>query len=220
MLVAEDDADTAEAVGQLVATTPGLALAGWAAHGRQAVALARVGDPDVVLMDLRMPGTDGIAATRMLAAGRRDGRPRVLVLTAFAADTYVVEALVAGASGFLPKSAAWEEVVTAIVAVSQGGAVVPPVLLRRLLDSVLPAGAAPDLSVISPREREVLALVGQGRTNDEIAAALYVSVATVKTHVARLRDELGVRDRVGLALAARAGGADCPRPRTMPDCTT
>ncbi|MGH9068585.1 MAG: response regulator [Acidimicrobiales bacterium] len=204
VLVAEDDAEMASALSRLFQATPSLVLVGWATDGGRALELNRELRPDVVLMDVRMPGMDGIAATAELVREGRDGRPRVLVLTTFAVDDYLVQALAAGASGFLPKTAPWDEVVEAIHAVDRGEAVVPPGLLRRLVDRVLPVGPSPELAdtleVLTAREQEVLALVGQGLTNGEIAEALSVSLATVRTHVEHMRSKLGARDRIQLAL--------------------
>lgn len=134
VLVADDDPDTAASLCGLIGSSPGLEVAGLASDGAQAVELGLACPPDVVLMDVRMPVLDGIAATARLVGGSRDSGPRVLVLTTFAIDAYLLDTLAAGASGFLPKTATWEEVEDGIHAVARGEAVLPPGLLRRLID--------------------------------------------------------------------------------------
>jgi DNA-binding NarL/FixJ family response regulator len=181
-----------------------IAVVGEASDGEEAVRLTDRLHPDVVLMDVRMPGTDGIKATRRIIA--RHPTAKVLVLTTFDVDEYVFSALRYGASGFLLKDARPAELADAIRAVASGDAVVAPRVTRRLLDAVaghLPAAPAavdaagiPALERLTDREREVLALVAEGRSNAEIAAALYVSEATVKSHVGRVLSKLGLRDRV------------------------
>lgn len=174
--------------------------------------------PDVVVMDARTPGTDGIEATRqIMAAG---GGSRVLIVTGFGLDDYAYAGLRAGASGFLLKDAAPQELVAGIRAVAAGGAVVSPVLARRMLDAgaydvlapAAPALAAdPRLAALSGREREVLAAMGKGMTNAEIARHLVLAEATVKKHVSRVLDKVGARDRVQAVIFAYDTGLTGPR---------
>jgi DNA-binding NarL/FixJ family response regulator len=173
-----------------------------AENGEQAIAAANDHRPDVILMDIRMPGVDGLEATRRLP------RQRVLVLTTFGLDEYIVEALRAGASGFLTKDAPAQELIAAVKAVAAGDAVLAPAVTRRLLDHVAhrlpPAiGAAPGaLDSLTDREREVFELVAAGLSNAEIAKALVVAEPTVKTHVSNLLSKLGLRDRVQAVILA------------------
>ncbi len=187
-----------------------------AGDGAQAVrALARPTPPvDVVLMDVRMPTMDGLTATAQITA--REGAPKVVVLTTFDLDEYVLEAIRAGASGFLLKDAPPEEMLAAIRTVHHGDAVIAPSSTRRLLEhlvTVLPAPEAGDgdptrraIAELTDREREVLVLMARGRSNTEIGSDLYVAEATVKTHVGRILAKLGVRDRVQAVVAAYEAG--------------
>ncbi|MFJ1754869.1 response regulator [Kitasatospora sp. NPDC088134] len=204
----------------LIGDTDDLEVVGEAADGREAVRLARELRPDVVVMDIRMPGMDGIEATRRATA--EPDPPKVLVLTTFDDDEYVYGALRAGASGFLLKSMALDAILDAIRVVAAGDALIAPSVTRRLIAdfagtsaataapaAVPDAGPAADpglLAGITDREREVLALVGQGLSNAEIAERLVISAATAKTHVARLFAKLGARDRVHLAIVAFDAG--------------
>jgi DNA-binding NarL/FixJ family response regulator len=190
-----------------------LTVAGEAGDGAEAIALARHREPDVVLMDIRMPGTDGIEATRRITADQPG--MRVLVLTTFDLDEYAFGALRAGASGFLLKDVRPGELVAAVRTVASGDAVVSPRVTRRLLDEyaqVLPVSGAqrasryPQLSALTEREREVLAAVAQGLSNSEIAASLHVSETTVKSHVGRILAKLGLRDRVQIVVLAYESG--------------
>jgi len=173
-----------------------------AGTGEEAVRLATAHSPDVVLMDIRMPGMNGIEATRRLP------RQRVLILTTFGLDEYIIEALRAGASGFLLKDAPTQEVIDAVFAVAGGDAVLSPAVTRQLLDQVgrrLPAAVSRDtgpLDTLTDRELEVLRLLAAGLSNAEIATALVVSEATVKSHVSRLLNKLGLRDRVQAVIYA------------------
>lgn len=191
---------------------PDIAVVGESGDGEQAVADARALQPDVVLMDIRMPRVDGVQATRQITGAARETAPRVLVLTTFDLDEYVVEALRAGASGFLLKDVPAEDLVTAIRTVSRGDAVVAPSITRRLLDmfaSRFPATDSPTpatLQHLTDREREVLTLVARGYSNAEIAAELVVSETTVKTHVGNVLTKLGLRDRVQAAVYAYESG--------------
>ena len=181
-----------------------------AATGEEAVAAAEAHRPDVVLMDIRMPGMDGIEATRRLP------RQRVLILTTFGLDEYIIEALRAGASGFLLKDAPTREVVDAVRAVAAGDAVLAPAVTRQLLDQVgrrLPAAVSrtPDgLAELTDREREVLRMLAVGMSNAEIARGLVVSEPTVKTHVSNLLGKLGLRDRVQAVIYAYESGLITP----------
>jgi DNA-binding NarL/FixJ family response regulator len=196
----------------LIADTPGLAVAGEAGTGAQAVQLVRDTEPDVVLMDIRMPGMDGIEATRMITAG--PAAARVIILTTFDDDDYVYAALRAGASGFLVKDMALEDILAAIRVVAGGDALLAPGVTRRLIEEFAarpePAPRLREIDGITEREREVLTLVGRGMSNGEIAAQLCVSMATAKAHVAHLLTKLGARDRVQLVIAAYEAGLASP----------
>jgi DNA-binding NarL/FixJ family response regulator len=196
----------------LIAGTPGIDVAGEAATGAEAVRLARDLRPDVVLMDIRMPGMDGIEATRMITPG--EDAARVIVLTTFDDDDYVYAALRAGASGFLVKDMALEDILTAIRVVAAGDALIAPSITRMLIEEFASrpraARRAPALPGVTGREREVLTLVGRGMSNAEIAAHLVISAATAKAHVARLLAKLGARDRVQLVIAAYEAGLVSP----------
>ena len=188
----------------LIADTPGLDIVGEAATGTEAVQLARDIHPDVVVMDIRMPGMDGIEATRIIMAD--PGTTRVVVLTTFDDDDYVYAALRAGASGFLVKDMALDDILTAIRVVAAGDALIAPSVTRRLIEEFAcrpePAPPRRKIDGITQREHEVLALVGRGMSNSEIAAHLYISMATAKSHVARLLAKLDARDRVHLVIIA------------------
>ncbi|HSK25485.1 MAG TPA: response regulator transcription factor [Jiangellales bacterium] len=191
---------------------PDIAVVGEAADGVAAVDDARALQPDVVVMDVRMPHMDGVEATRRITGAERSTRPRVLVLTTFDLDEYVVEALRAGASGFLLKDVPAEDLVDAVKVVARGDAVVSPAVMRRLLDrfaSRLPGTDEPTpalLESLTDRERQVLTLVARGRSNAEIAADLVVSETTVKSHVGNVLMKLGLRDRVQAAVYAYESG--------------
>jgi DNA-binding NarL/FixJ family response regulator len=194
-----------------------IAVVGESSDGEAAIAAARALQPDVVVMDIRMPRLDGVQATKTISGGGRDTAPRVLVLTTFDLDEYVVEALRAGASGFLLKDAPAADLIAAIRSVARGEAVVAPSVTRRLLDMFaqqLPSTAGTDagaLALLTDREREVLRLVARGLSNGEIAAELMVSETTVKTHVGNLLTKLAVRDRVQAAVYAYESGLVRPR---------
>jgi DNA-binding NarL/FixJ family response regulator len=208
VILADDQPLVRAGLRMLIEQTPDIDVAGEAGTGAEAVRLARDTSPDVVVMDIRMPGMDGIEATRMITTG--DTRARVLVLTTFDDDDYVYGALRAGASGFLVKDMALEDILTAIRVVAAGDAMIAPAVTRRLIGEF--AGQArssrtpKEIAGITDREREVLRLVGLGLSNAEIAAALYVTVGTAKTHVARLLAKLGARDRVQLVITAYEAG--------------
>ncbi|GAB3181044.1 LuxR family two component transcriptional regulator [Micromonospora palomenae] len=188
----------------LIADAPGIDVVGEAGTGAEAVRLAREVAPDVVLMDLRMPGTDGIQATRAITGP--GGPTRVLVLTTFDDDEHVHAALRAGASGFLVKDMALDDILGAIRVVAAGDALIAPGVTRRLIAEFVrrpgPPARPRALAGVTDREREVLTLVGRGMSNAEIAAELVISAATAKAHVARLFTKLGARDRVHLVIAA------------------
>ncbi|MFC8722664.1 response regulator [Kitasatospora sp. NPDC057198] len=193
---------------------PDIEVVGEAGTGAQAVLLCRERRPDVVVMDLRMPGMDGIEATRMITAELP--AVRVVVLTTFDEDADVYGALRAGASGFLVKDSALEEILTAVRVAAAGDAPVTPSIVRRLIGEFAarpePAGEATELAGITAREREVLALVGRGLTNGELAERLHITPGTAKAHVASLRSKLGARDRVRLVVIAYETGL-VPPPR-------
>ncbi len=197
-----------------------LSVVGEAADGRQALELTRRLAPDVVLMDVRMPGMDGIEATRLIV--EQGLSSRVLILTTFDLDEYAHAALRAGASGFLLKDALPNDLLSGIRAVASGDAVVAPSVTRRLLDTYAhrlspddeeELDPEPYLEALTPREREVLAQVAQALSNSEIAAALHLTEATVKTHVGRILAKLGMRDRVQLVVFAYDNGLVRPSPR-------
>jgi DNA-binding NarL/FixJ family response regulator len=190
---------------------PDITVVGEAADGQAAVALLRTTTADVVVMDVRMPKLDGIEATRRIC--QRGERPRVLMLTTFDLDEYAFAALKAGASGFLLKDVPPEELLFGIRSVHSGDSVVAPSTTRRLIDRFAPmfpseaAGSEPDgLADLTSREREVLTLIAQGLSNTEIAERLFVSEATVKTHVGRVLAKLGLRDRVQAVVFAYETG--------------
>jgi DNA-binding NarL/FixJ family response regulator len=185
----------------------GIDVVGEAADGREAVRLAKDLQPDVVLMDVRMPELDGIEATRRLRQAGSEAR--VLVLTTFDLDEYVYAAVRAGASGFLLKDAPREQLVNAVRTVARGEALLAPAVTQRLIARFVarpPLDEAPGLAELSPREREVLGLVARGLSNAEIAAELVVGEATVKTHVARILRKLDIRDRVQAVVYAYETG--------------
>jgi DNA-binding NarL/FixJ family response regulator len=183
-------------------------VVGEAADGAEAMSLARELDPDVVLMDVRMPNVDGIEATRRIVDGSEHA-PRVLVLTTFDLDEYVYEALRAGASGFLLKDAPEEQLVSGIRIVASGASLFAPAVTRRLIErfaGAVPQEPPPALGELTPRELEVLRLVARGLSNAEIAAELVLSEHTAKTHVAHILDKLDLRDRVQAVVLAYESG--------------
>ncbi|MEU8256425.1 response regulator transcription factor [Micromonospora inaquosa] len=200
VLIADDQAMVRQGFGALLAAQPDLLVVGDAADGAQAVAAARHLDPDVVLMDVRMPVMDGLEATRKLLGDRSAQRPRVLILTTFDLDDYVYEALRAGASGFLLKDAPAADLVQAVRVVAAGDALLAPAVTRRLIAEF---AARPDRR---PRETEVLRLIARGRNNAEIAGDLVVAEQTVKTHVGRILAKLGLRDRAQAVVLAYETG--------------
>jgi DNA-binding NarL/FixJ family response regulator len=209
VLIVDDQDLVREGVRILLDAEPDLAVVGEAADGSQALAQARRLDPDVILMDVRMPEMNGIEATsRLIAAGCR---ARILMLTTFNLDEYVYHALKAGASGFLLKDASRERLTSAVRAVSAGEALLAPAITRRLIEDFC-RGPAPSAAAdgaagrLTERETSIVLLIAQGLSNAEIAARLYLSEATVKSHVARVLAKLGMRDRVQIAIFAYESG--------------
>jgi DNA-binding NarL/FixJ family response regulator len=194
-------------------TAEGITVVGEAANGEAALAAAAAHHPDVVLMDIRMPVMDGLEATRLLTCG--PAAPKVVMLTTFDLDEYVYEALRAGASGFLLKDSPRADLVSAVRAAAAGNALLAPSVTRRLIEAFArrPPETTPSptrLASLTAREREVLVLLARGGSNTEIAAALFVSEATVKTHVGNLLAKLGLRDRVQAVILAYETGIVVP----------
>lgn len=194
----------------LLAAEPDIEVVGEAGDGAQAVRLTGQTRPDVVLMDIRMPGVDGLTATRQIAADPRLSEVRIIVLTTFELDEYVGEALRAGAAGFLVKNTQPAELIQGVRVVAAGDGLLSPSVTRRVIEQFAARTAAPAaprrLAELTEREREVVALVGTGLSNDEIAARLVVSPATAKTHVSRAMVKLGARDRAQLVVFAYEAG--------------
>ncbi|WP_031069701.1 response regulator [Streptomyces sp. NRRL S-118] len=219
VLLADDQALLRSAFKVLVDSEPDMRVVGEAADGAEAVALARSRRADVVLMDIRMPGTDGLAATRMISEDPDLAGVRVVMLTTFEVDEYVVQSLRAGASGFLGKGAEPDDLLDAIRVAAAGEALLSPAATKALIGRFL--AQAPDgtgtsahsdrIAALTVREREVLVLVGGGHSNDEIADRLEVSPLTVKTHVNRAMAKLGARDRAQLVVTAYESGLVRPR---------
>ena len=195
----------------LVDTDPGLQVIGEAATGAEAVQIAAREKPDVVLMDVRMPVMDGLQATRQITGSEQTAETRVLILTTFDLDDYVYAALRAGASGFLLKDTPPADLLAAIRVIAAGDALLAPAITRRLIAEFArrpQPGQQPaaTLAGVTGREREVLTLIGRGLSNDEIAQALHITMATTKTHVSRLLAKLGARDRAQLVIATYETG--------------
>jgi DNA-binding NarL/FixJ family response regulator len=208
VLIADDQSLVRRGFRMILEIEPDLEVVGEAADGEEAVARCRELHPDVVLMDVRMPGLDGIAATRRIADDEALCSTRVVMLTTFDMDEYVYEALQAGASGFLLKDVEPELLVAGIQAVHAGDALLAPRVTRRMIESFLAAPRVRDpearrtLETLTKREREILLLMAGGMTNAEIAQELFVSETTVKTHVGRVLMKLGLRDRVQVVIFA------------------
>ena len=209
VLLVDDDALIRAGLRAVLAGEPDLEVAGEAADGAEVLPLAMRLHPDVVLMDVRMPAVDGIRATELLLA-RTDRPPRVLVLTTLENDEYVLDALRAGAAGFLLKRATPDEIVHAVRVVARGDSLLFPESVRRIVAGAAPDGARRVLPDLTEREAEVLRLVAAGRTNAEIARELLLGVETVKTHVGNLLAKLGVRDRTQAVIAAYESGFVTP----------
>ncbi|MFJ9242614.1 response regulator [Streptomyces sp. NPDC101776] len=213
VLLADDQTLVRAAFAMLVESARDMEVVGQAATGREAVALARTSRADLVLMDIRMPDLDGIEATRLIAADEDLAGVRILVLTTYDTDENVVEALRAGASGFLVKDTRPAELLDAIRTVAAGEALLSPGPTARLISRILSSPAAPATGgpeCLSARERGVLALVARGLNNTEVAEALGLSPLTAKTHVSRIMGKLGARDRAQLVIVAYESGMVTP----------
>ncbi|MER5944109.1 response regulator transcription factor [Streptomyces sp. NPDC001928] len=220
VLLADDQALLRSAFRVLVDSEPDMEVVGEASDGAEAVRLAKERGADVVLMDIRMPGTDGLAATRMISADPALAHVRVVILTTFEVDDYVVQSLRAGASGFLGKGSEPDELLAAIRIAAGGEALLSPAATKGLIARFLAQGDGDDdrdparaerLDALTGREREVLVQVAGGHSNDEIAERLEVSPLTVKTHVNRAMSKLGARDRAQLVVIAYESGLVRPR---------
>jgi DNA-binding NarL/FixJ family response regulator len=217
VLLADDQALVRTGFRMILENAEDMEVVGEAGDGAEAAAMTLDLQPHVVLMDIRMPGVDGVEATRRICTG--DSETRVLILTTFDLDEYVYAALHAGASGFLLKDTLAPDLLSAIRVVARGDAVVAPSVTRRLLErhvGTAPITASTDLDVLTDREREVLGLIARGLSNIEIAGRLFLTEGTVKTHVSRVLSKLGLRDRVQAVVHAyecglvRAGSAKRP----------
>ena len=209
VVLADDQALVRRGLRLILETEPGIEVVAEAEDGQQAIDAVRRHRPAVVLMDIQMPGLDGLEATRRIL-GQGGNQTRVLILTTFERDDYVFEALQVGASGFLLKTAPPEDLLTAVRVVSQGEALLSPSVTRRVIQEVTRhqrrAPRSPELDRLTQRELEVLRLLAEGRSNAEIAAELYLSEATVKTHTSSVLSKLGLRDRVQVVIFAYKQG--------------
>ena len=218
VLIADDQALVRAGLRMILEATDDITVEAEADHGQHAVDLVRETNPDVVLMDIRMPHVDGIEATRLILQ-QAGSHPRVLMLTTFDTDDNVYAALQAGASGFLLKTAPPQRLVDAVRCVHAGEALLAPTITRRLIEQHLAGkpsdqSPSPRLDLLTEREREVLTLIGQGKSNSEIAESLFVAEATVKTHVNRILSKLELRDRVQAVVLAYESGLVNARRRT------
>jgi DNA-binding NarL/FixJ family response regulator len=218
VLVVDDQVLIRAGLAALIQAAPGLETVGQASDGLEAVELARALSPDVILMDVRMPGMSGVAATERILAQAGPRAPKVLVLTTFDLDEYVHAALRAGASGFLFKNTPPDRLIAAIHTVASGDTLLAPGITRRLIEAHTPpsrpdAGTAKELTPLTQREVDVLELVGTGLTNGEIARQLTVSEATVKTHLNRVMNKLGLCSRAQAVVVAYETGLVTPRRR-------
>jgi DNA-binding NarL/FixJ family response regulator len=218
VLVVDDQALVRAGFRVLIESDPGLEVVGEAENGRAAVERALETTPDVILMDIRMPELDGLEATRQIVADPRTAHTRVMILTTFDLDEYVFSALRVGASGFLLKDTEPAQLLDAIRVVAAGEALLAPNITRRLIAEFVrrpeaPSTDAPELTDLTTREREVLALVGRGLSNHEIADELVISPATAKTHVSRVMSKLDARDRAQLVVLAYESGLVEPQSR-------
>ncbi|GAB3151458.1 response regulator transcription factor [Micromonospora sonneratiae] len=216
VLVVDDQILIRAGLVALLRASPGISVVGEAADGHAAVAMAAATRPQVILMDIRMPGLGGIDATREILAAAGDDPPRILVLTTFDLDEYVFEALRAGASGFLLKDTAPERLLAAITAVAAGDMLFAPSVVQRLIEAFASRTApepddTPALDVLTEREREVLMLVGKGLANSEIAERLVIAKATVKTHLNRTMAKLNLASRAQAVVLAYESGLVSPR---------
>jgi DNA-binding NarL/FixJ family response regulator len=219
VIVADDQELVRTGFRLILSQSPDISVVGEAATGHAAVALARELRPDVILMDIRMPELDGIRATRQILATHSMPAPRVLILTTFDLDEYVLDALRSGASGFLLKDVPAEDLLAGVLAVQRGDALLAPSITRRLIERFTAGSPARTVALpdLTPRESEVFRLIAVGMSNAEIAACLIIGENTVKTHVARLLMKLGVRDRVQAVIIAYESGF--VRPGGSPDNT-
>ncbi len=210
VVLADDQALVRAGFRSLLDARDDIDVVGEAADGHEAVALARQHRPDVVLMDIRMPGLDGLDATRQIASDPGLAAVRVVILTTFGLDEYLFDALRYGASGFLVKDTRPADLVEAVRVVAAGDSLISPSMTQRLIEefatNAKPSRPAKELDVLTNREREVLALVGGGLTNDEIGQRLYLSPATARTHVSRIMTKLAARDRTQLVVLAYETG--------------
>jgi DNA-binding NarL/FixJ family response regulator len=209
VVIADDQALVRAGFRSLLDAQPDIDVLAEAGDGEQAVSLAADLAPDIVLMDIRMPGLDGLEATRRIGADEHLARVKVVILTTFGLDEYVFEAIRAGASGFLVKDTEPEELVHAVRVVAAGDALLSPTVTKRLIEEFATRAKEPQAGGLEPlteREREVVALVGGGLSNEEIAQRLVLSVATAKTHVSRAMTKLGARDRAQLVVMAYEAG--------------
>jgi DNA-binding NarL/FixJ family response regulator len=218
VLLVDDQALVRTGFRMIVENAPDMAVVGEAGDGTSATAMAVQLQPDVVLMDIRMPDVDGVEGTRRICASGA-GHSRILILTTFDLDEYVYACLQAGASGFLLKDTLAADLLSAIRVVARGDAVVAPSVTRRLVERYVGTGradipSATDLQTLTEREREVLALIARGLSNAEIAAQLYVTEGTVKTHVSRVLAKLELRDRVQAVVYAYESGLVLPGARS------
>ena len=215
VLIADDQPMVRAGLRMILELEPDIDIVGEAADGNEAVAVAAATEPDVILMDVRMPNLDGLEATRRIVGSREDG-PRVLILTTFDLDVYVYEALASGASGFVLKDIEPEKLVDAIRVIANGEALLSPTVTRKLIEEFVrrpPEVVRPsprELDQLTAREAEIMALVARGLSNAEIAAQAFVSEPTVKTHVARILMKLGLRDRVQVVVYAYEHGLAKP----------
>ncbi|MBA2715038.1 MAG: response regulator transcription factor [Rubrobacteraceae bacterium] len=209
VVVADDQELVRTGFRAILSSEPDIEVVGAAGDGREAIETAKQLDPDIVLMDIRMPVLDGLAATRRIVTGP-DSRPRVLILTTFDLDEYVYEALRSGASGFMLKDNPADQLITAIRVVAKGGALIAPSITKRLIAefaSRKPTNAKPEhLRTLTGRELDVLKLVAQGLSNAEIAGELYVGETTIRTHVGHILTKLALRDRVQAVVLAYETG--------------
>jgi DNA-binding NarL/FixJ family response regulator len=215
IVVADDEVLVRLGLRALAGSEPDFEIVGEASTGREALRIVRMMQPDVVVMDIRMPGIDGLEATRLIAADPDLAAVRVLILTTFATDEYVFEALRAGAAAFILKDSEPTELLRAIRVVAEGDALLSPGVTRRLVEAFAqrPVPSAPQtalLAELTDREREIVGLVGLGLSNDEIAARLFISPATARTHVSRAIGKVAARDRAQLVVFAYETGLVTP----------
>jgi len=217
VLIVDDQALVRAGFRVLIEAAEDLEVVGEAEDGEQAISLVAETNPDVILMDIRMPVTDGLEATRRILEEHPGDGPRVLVLTTFDADEYVYEALRVGASGFLLKDTEPHQLTEAIRVIAAGDALLAPSVTRRLITEFatrpeVRRARPPELDALTEREHEVLELIAQGMSNDEIAERLFISPTTAKTHVSHVMMKLGARDRAQLVVMAYEHGVVVPRP--------